>query len=139
MKRCNNCFRFSLGKPLFCSYCGRSYGIRICPRGHTSARLAQFCPTCGSAELSTPAPLPSLLSRVSLGVVVFFVVALILLVLASVVASIIESTKFSVFAQPLTLLAVVIAILYWSTTLLPGRVRKVRRPGSKDNKTRRVA
>jgi RNA polymerase subunit RPABC4/transcription elongation factor Spt4 len=56
MRYCSNCKKLTAGKPPYCNFCGRSYGVRLCPRGHNNPRAAEACSECGSMELSTPAP-----------------------------------------------------------------------------------
>jgi len=56
MRYCSNCKKLTAGKPPYCNFCGRSYGVRLCPRGHKNPRAAEACSECGSMELSTPAP-----------------------------------------------------------------------------------
>ena len=63
MKFCPNCNRVAPGNPPYCPFCGRTYSIRLCPRGHVSPRSAQFCSSCGSSELSSPAPKVPVLVR----------------------------------------------------------------------------
>jgi hypothetical protein len=36
----------------FCGQCGRSFGVRLCPKGHASPPYANACTVCGSTELS---------------------------------------------------------------------------------------
>ncbi len=54
MRYCRNCRKFTAGQPAYCQFCGRSYGVKLCPRGHKSPRAASVCSECGSHELSTP-------------------------------------------------------------------------------------
>jgi len=56
MRFCNNCKRLSPGKDLFCSGCGSTYDVKLCPRLHVNPRAALLCSQCGSRELSTPQP-----------------------------------------------------------------------------------
>src|SRR4029077_13613157 len=65
MRRCTLCYRFNPGSPTYCSYCGRSFDVRICARGHRNPRGVQFCAECGSADLSTPGPPASFLHQLS--------------------------------------------------------------------------
>jgi Flp pilus assembly protein TadB len=44
------------GEALFCNFCGRSYGVKLCPHRHPNPRNAEVCSECGSRELSTPHP-----------------------------------------------------------------------------------
>lgn len=61
MRYCNQCHRFTAGEPLYCNFCGSSYGVKLCPARHINPRSAQICSQCGSRDLSTPAPRLSLL------------------------------------------------------------------------------
>jgi hypothetical protein len=36
----------------FCGQCGRSFGVRLCAKGHASPPYANACTACGSTELS---------------------------------------------------------------------------------------
>lgn len=56
MTYCFHCGHYTAGKPFFCNHCGRSYGVRLCPRLHPNPRHAEICSQCGSPELSTPQP-----------------------------------------------------------------------------------
>jgi len=56
MRYCSNCKKLTAGKPAHCNFCGRTYGVRLCPRGHKNPRVATACSECGSTELSTPSP-----------------------------------------------------------------------------------
>src|ERR1019366_3163906 len=51
-----NCKKLTAGKPPYCNFCGRTYGVRLCPCGHKNPRVAETCSECGSSELSSPAP-----------------------------------------------------------------------------------
>ncbi len=55
MRFCPHCKRINPGKPKRCHFCGRTWFIRLCPRGHENPYIAQLCGTCGSADLSEPA------------------------------------------------------------------------------------
>lgn len=54
MRYCRNCRKFTAGAPLYCQFCGRSYGVKLCPRGHRNPRASNACSECGSRDLSTP-------------------------------------------------------------------------------------
>lgn len=54
MRYCRNCHKFTAGRASYCQFCGRSYGVKLCPRGHRNPRAANACAECGSKELSTP-------------------------------------------------------------------------------------
>lgn len=56
MRYCTNCKKLTAGRPPYCNFCGRSYTVKLCPKGHQNPRAANACSSCGSRELSTPAP-----------------------------------------------------------------------------------
>jgi hypothetical protein len=56
MKFCYECGRTTRGEPLFCNSCGRSYGVKLCPKLHANPRFAEACSRCGSHDLSVPQP-----------------------------------------------------------------------------------
>lgn len=53
---CFSCFRMSPGRPQLCAYCGRSWGGRLCQKGHVSPPDAAFCSTCGSTNFFSASP-----------------------------------------------------------------------------------
>jgi RNA polymerase subunit RPABC4/transcription elongation factor Spt4 len=63
MRLCNNCHRVTIGEPLYCNFCGRSFDVKLCPHRHPNPRNAEICSQCGSRELSTPHPHSSLLLK----------------------------------------------------------------------------
>ncbi len=56
MKYCHRCHKLTPGEPVFCNYCGSSYGVKLCARLHANPRSAQACSQCGSRDFSTPQP-----------------------------------------------------------------------------------
>ena len=124
MKYCNNCFRFSVGKPPYCTSCGRSYNVRLCKRGHRNSRQTQFCAECGSGDLSTPAPPETALSRMSRWSVQLVFGMFVGLVILALTASIFVALDWSVIGPKLVQLGITVGVLYWATTLLPGPIRK---------------
>jgi len=59
MRYCSHCRRLNPGYPVICHYCSRTWYVRLCPRGHENPSNAQYCGTCGSADLSeTAGPKP---------------------------------------------------------------------------------
>lgn len=55
MRYCPHCRRFNRGRPPICHFCGRTWHVRLCPRGHANPFNAQYCGTCGSADLTETA------------------------------------------------------------------------------------
>lgn len=131
MKRCSNCSKYSAGQPLFCPHCGRSYNVRICPRGHVSRRAVQFCADCGSGDLSTPAPPLDAMALAS----DWFLRAVLALgavtALLAVALGVVHAVDWSVLAAPALFLILVVGFLYWTTTLLPWPVRRIGRAAAR--------
>src|SRR5712672_2012353 len=115
MRRCTACFRFHPGTPTFCSYCGRSFDVRICSRGHRNPRGVQFCAECGSADLSTPAPPASFLHHLSGFVLYLLSTVTIALVVLVAGLALIRSINVSTLSGPLVALVLMLGVLYWTT------------------------
>lgn len=125
MRRCTSCFRFHPGTPTFCSYCGRSFDVRICSRGHRNPRGVQFCSECGSSDLSTPAPPASFLHYLS-GFVLYLLSGLtIALIVVTAALAVLHNIDWSAVTPSLLALVLMLGFLYWTTTLLPGPIRKL--------------
>ena len=72
MRYCNQCHRMTVGEPLFCNFCGRSYDLKLCSSRHVNPRSAEICSQCGSRDLSTPHPKVPLFFAILLAVLPFF-------------------------------------------------------------------
>ena len=125
MRRCTSCFRFHPGSPTFCSYCGRSFDVRICSRGHRNLRGVQYCAECGSADLSTPAPPASFFHHLSGFVLYLFSGLTIALIVVTAVLAILYNIDWSDLTPSLAALVFMLGFLYWTTTLLPGPVKRL--------------
>jgi uncharacterized membrane protein YvbJ len=122
MKFCYQCGRMTAGAPLFCSSCGRSYDVKLCPRLHANSRRAEVCSQCGSRELSTPQPRVSAWWKVlELLAQIIFGVLLVYLTLAGLVALL----KTPEFQAALFVFAILIGLLWWLWSLLPEWFRKL--------------
>jgi len=134
MKYCYQCGRITAGKPFFCSFCGRSYDAKLCPRLHPNPRVAEFCSQCGSRELSTPQPKISVwwkvlefLAKVVLGT------CLVYITLAGLVAVL----KTPHLRNPLIVFGILLAVLWSLWSELPHLFRKlVRRSLKRKERTR---
>src|SRR6476646_7974291 len=127
MRRCTSCFRFQPGSPTYCAYCGRSLDVRICSRGHRNPRNVQFCSECGSSELSTPTPPASFLYRISGFVLYLFTGATVAIALVAGGLTAFYRIDWAVLGPRLVQLVLVIGVLYWTTTLLPGPIKRIGR------------
>ena len=127
MRRCTYCFRFHPGTPVYCAHCGRSFDVRICARGHRNPRGVQFCTECGSSDLSTPTPPATLLFRLSGFVLYLFAGLTILLIVAVPLLALIFALDWRALVPRLVELGLVVGFLYWTTTLLPGPIKRVGR------------
>ena len=54
MRYCFSCRKITSGDPSYCNYCGKTYDVKLCSRGHTNPRVAEVCSECGSRNLSVP-------------------------------------------------------------------------------------
>jgi len=125
MKHCYHCGKITVGEPLFCNTCGRSFDRKLCPRLHPNPRSAEICSRCGSRELSTPQPKVSLgwrgiewLTRISLGAfLVLLSVFLVYEVLATALAT-------QAVQEGLLLLGFLVVLLWWLWSKLPEWFRK---------------
>ncbi|HVB35582.1 MAG TPA: hypothetical protein VNJ52_14600 [Patescibacteria group bacterium] len=116
MKYCYHCGKMTAGEPLYCSTCGRTYDVKLCPRQHVNPRGAEVCSQCGSRELSTPQPripmalrLLALLARLGLGLLLFYATL-------SLAIAAIETPQVR---QLLVACGMLLAILWWLWTRLP--------------------
>jgi hypothetical protein len=83
----------------------------------------QYCAECGSADLSTPAPPPSILHLVS-GFALYLVAGLSVALLAlSLALALLRLADWLDVMPRLVALLLMLGFLYWTTTLLPGPVR----------------
>jgi hypothetical protein len=94
MKYCDQCGHVTVGEPLYCNSCGRSYDVKLCPRRHPNPRGAEVCSQCGSRDLSTPQPrvpphvrLFAFLLSLLPGVLLFLISVLVTFALVSAIVS----------------------------------------------------
>jgi DNA-directed RNA polymerase subunit RPC12/RpoP len=116
MKYCYQCGKMTAGEPLYCSTCGRTYDVKLCPRSHVNPRGAEVCSKCGSRELSTPQPkvpmslrLLALLVRLGLGLLLFYASLSLVVVLL----------RTREFQQLLVVLGILLSGLWWLWSKLP--------------------
>ena len=128
MKICYQCGKASAGDPLFCTKCGRTYDVRLCPRLHPNSRFAKVCSQCGSRELSQAQPSVSFWWKVlEFLVKVAFGVLLVYLTVAGFVALI----RMREVQSGLIVFGILIGILWWLWSLLPEWFRKLVSPSRK--------
>jgi hypothetical protein len=122
MKFCYECGKASAGDPLFCTKCGRTYDVRLCPRLHRNSRFAKVCSQCGSRELSQAQPSVSFGWKVRefLAKVVFGIL-LVYLSLAGL-AALFRTREVQ---TGLVVFGILIGILWWLWSLLPEWFRKL--------------
>jgi DNA-directed RNA polymerase subunit RPC12/RpoP len=121
MKFCYQCGRATAGNPLFCSKCGRSYDVRLCPRLHRNSRYAKACSQCGSRELSQPQAAVSVWWKVLEFLVrVVFGILLVGLTLAGLSALL----RMREAQAGLVAFGILVGLLWWVWTLVPEWIRK---------------
>ena len=128
MKYCYQCGRITTGEPLYCNTCGRSYNVKLCPRGHANPRSAEACSRCGNRDLSTPQP------RVPIHIqAAAFLLSLLPGCLATVLGLVVVLLVIrQVFTNPqwlsaLLFIAIVWGLLAWMWSELPLWFRKLAR------------
>jgi hypothetical protein len=87
----------------------------------------QFCSECGSADLSTPAPPASFLHHLSGAVLYLFFGLLVAILIGAALLSLFYVIDWQALSGPILMLVLMLGVLYWTTTLLPGPVRKLGR------------
>jgi len=55
MRYCPNCKRINEAWPNRCRFCGHTWGVRFCRRGHPNPPNAVFCGECGSGDMTDTA------------------------------------------------------------------------------------
>jgi hypothetical protein len=120
MKYCPFCHRWNLDRPQLCNYCGRSWYVRLCPRGHENPYDAQFCGLCGSADLTdTSGPRPFWLRLLRAG----FLLILILFIV-SVVHELARVPELLASLAPFIMAIAILLIGYYAAlTFLPSPLR----------------
>jgi hypothetical protein len=123
---CYNCNKITVGEPLFCNFCGRSYDVKLCPRLHANPRTAGICSQCGSRDLSTPQP------KVPFGVPILeFLMRMIPgTVLAALSITAVALFILAILTRPAlllstTLLLAALGFLWWVWSQIPASFRRV--------------
>jgi hypothetical protein len=86
-----------------------------------------YCAECGSAELSTPAPPASFLHHLSGFALYGFASVVGIVVMGVVVLSALRAVDWQALSGPLVSLLLMLGILYWTTTLIPGPIKRIAR------------
>jgi RNA polymerase subunit RPABC4/transcription elongation factor Spt4 len=125
MKYCFNCNRITVGDPLFCNFCGKSYNVKLCPRLHVNPRTAEICSQCGSRDLSTPQPKVPFWGRILVAAVTVALQGLILC-LAFLFALILLKDVFTNtnVLNALVGIGIMLALLWWIWMQIPLWMRK---------------
>lgn len=120
MKYCYYCNKVTIGEPLFCNFCGRSYNVKLCPRLHVNPRSAEICSQCASRDLSTPQPKVPVWTSVLL----FFLSLVPGLLLAVISIAFVFFMVRQLLNRPdmflaLALLQIVLGFLWWGWMQIP--------------------
>lgn len=112
MRFCKSCAKFTAGTPLYCQFCGRSYSVKLCPRGHRNPRAANACSQCGSLDLSTPHSSNWGMSRI--GVFIGFVILALLICFEAYFAVRLAYTPESLLEPMQWGLGLALALFVWA-------------------------
>lgn len=108
---------------MFCHYCGRTWQVRLCPRGHENDPDAQFCGICGSADLTeTAGPMPLWIWLIRFGILIIFI-AIIIILFANFKLPEFHLTD-QIIAQVISL-AILIFVVKTGLSGMPGPLRRV--------------
>ena len=125
MKYCYHCDRVTIGEPLFCNFCGRSYDVKFCPKLHVNPRGTFVCSKCGSSELTTPQPRVPFWAKIFLFLLTLVPGLILVLISIGLVAFFVNRFLFS-HDMLLGLAAIdfVLGVLWWGWTQIPLYFRK---------------
>ncbi len=136
MRYCTSCRHITTGTPLFCTFCGHSFDVRLCPRLHANPRGAQVCAECGSRDLSQPQRRGPLLGRLLQsgfrllpGVVLWLLSIIVLLAFAQAILN-----NEQVQGQLIVLL-LMLGICWWVYSQIPGPIKRIVQRGFKGRKS----
>ena len=137
MKYCYECGRMTAGKPLFCSFCGRTYDVKLCPRLHSNRRAAQVCAECRSRDLSTPQPKVFFWWRIAEWLAKVFLALILFLLSCAGAIAVLEGLLRSPQLQcGLIGLAILLGLLWWIWSELPEWFRKLVRKSFQKTRSR---
>jgi RNA polymerase subunit RPABC4/transcription elongation factor Spt4 len=126
MKYCYECGRITAGEPIFCTFCGRSYDVKLCQRLHANPRYAEVCAQCGSRDFSTPQPKVSFLWRIFAFLLrVFLGILLVYVSLVLLKELLIELLQEPYVQQGLIGLGLLLIALWVMWSMIPDWMRKV--------------
>jgi len=125
MRYCYSCNRLTTGEPVFCSVCGKTYDVKLCPRLHVNTRYSEVCSQCGSRDLSTPQPKVPFWGRVLAFLVTFTLgAALSILSLLFVLVFLREVFSNSNALNMMFGIGILLALLWWMWAQVPHWLRK---------------
>lgn len=125
MKFCFQCKRVTGGEPLFCSRCGCTYDVKLCPRQHANPRYAEVCSQCGSRDLSTPQPRVPVWGRALIAIVPWLAaIPLAMATLAIGVDAVYILLARPQFQASVASLAILIGLLWFLWSQSPEWIRK---------------
>ncbi len=126
MRYCTSCRHLTPGTPLFCTFCGHSFDVRLCPRLHVNPRGAQVCAQCGSRDLSQPQPGASLLTHLFTFGIRLLPGALLLVFSVAVFLAFVHAVLTNEQVQgQLVVLLLLLGICWWVYMQLPGPVKRM--------------
>jgi len=126
MRYCTACRHLTPGLPLFCTFCGRSFDVRLCPRLHVNPRGAQVCAQCGSRDLSQPQPRASVPMRLLVAGLRVLPGVLLLVVSVGVVLAFVQTvlTNEQVQGQLIGLL-LLLGLCWWVYLQIPAPIKRI--------------
>jgi hypothetical protein len=147
MRYCPNCRRINEAWPDRCRFCGLTWNVRICRRGHQNPANAVFCGECGSGDLTDTAQGGRFLNgvfRLFQGGGPFPFLSLIIKVAIPLLILCVIVQDLEAFLPLMVAIFILISVLRFAVGLLPpwiakplGRYYRVRVKDYKDRAKRR--
>ena len=124
MRYCPHCRRLNSGFPLICRFCGCTWHIRLCPRGHVNPPGSLHCGECGSVDLSETAG-----NRPwTIYVIKFFIIVILCIVVISLAGSIVTSARsegYSVIPAFIISIVLLMGSYFFAISIAPQPVKRV--------------
>ena len=124
MRYCPHCRRLSPGYPVICNYCGRTWYVRLCPRGHENPSNAQYCGACGSTDLSeTAGSKPWTIYFIKILIVIFM--CIIIISIGKLFFDSLKDETSAVLVPFIISIVLLVSVYFFAISIAPQPIKKV--------------
>ena len=124
MRYCPFCHRLNAGRPVICYYCGHTWHVRLCPRGHENPSNALHCGTCGSMDLSeTAGPRPWFLYPVK--ILIFLIICCTVCFLGKLGTLLVRHDSANMVMLGVIAIALLLTAYFIAISVLPQPVKRM--------------